>query len=107
MLRAFPPPFLQKICHNLPKRKAVRKLSLTTHLCMQLTSMEQSIPCKNCLSGAVFHQEAYAILCMARGIERLDSYISNLKSLPILGRFCDALAVFASDDWSAFEFWVG
>ena len=69
--------------------------------------MKQSISSENCLSGAVFHKEAYAILCVARSIDCLHIDITNLENLPILWRLCDALAVLSSDDWSALELGVG
>ena len=69
--------------------------------------MEQSIPSKNGFSSGVFHEEAYAILCMTWGVDCLDSYVSNFESLSILRCFGDALAVFPSDNWSALELGVG
>ena len=69
--------------------------------------MEKSIPSKDRLPGAIFHQEAYAILGVAWSVQSLDIYVPNLKSLLILWCLGDALAILASDDRSAFEFWVG
>jgi len=69
--------------------------------------VEQRISRENCFSGAVFHKEAYTILSMAWSVQRLDIYITNLENLPILGCFRDALAVFSSNNGSAFEFGVG
>jgi hypothetical protein len=69
--------------------------------------MEESIPSENCLSSAIFHKEAYTVLRMARSVQRLDIYITNLESFPILWCFRDALAVFASNNGFALEFGVG
>jgi hypothetical protein len=69
--------------------------------------MEEGIPSENCFSSAVFHKEAYTILCMAGSVQGFDIYITNLESLPILWCFRDALAVFASDDGPSFELGVG
>jgi hypothetical protein len=95
---------------NLPQpNKEVRIIvtSFRSQLCIQLTSVEQGIASKNCPSSAVFHKEAYAILRMTRRMQCFDIYVTDLEGLPILRCFCDALAVFASNDGSAFEFGVG
>jgi hypothetical protein len=44
---------------------------------------------------------------MARSVQRLNVYVTNLECFTVLRCFGDALAVFASDDRSAFEFGVG
>jgi hypothetical protein len=63
-----------------------------------LTSVEQRIPRKHDLVVAVLHEEADAVLGVARRVQRLDGDAAYVEGLAVLGRPRHLLAVLSADD---------
>lgn len=63
-----------------------------------LASVKQSIPRKHNLVVAVLHEEADAVLGMARRMQRLDGNVADVEGRAVRGCLGYLLAVLAADD---------
>ena len=59
--------------------------------------MEESVPRKHDPVIAVLHEEADAVLGVARRVQRLDGDAANVERLAVLGRLGYLIAVLAAD----------
>ena len=62
------------------------------------TADEESVAGKHGLASTILHEEADAVLSMARRMDALDGNVSNLEGLLMLGRLGHALAVCTAND---------
>jgi hypothetical protein len=60
--------------------------------------VEESIPRKHDLVVPVLHEEADAVLGVARRVQRLDGDAADVERLAVLGRLGYLPAVLAADD---------
>lgn len=62
------------------------------------TANEKSVTGEDCLASRVLHEIADAVLRVARGMDGPDRDVADLKSLSVLWRLGDSLAVLAAND---------
>jgi hypothetical protein len=62
------------------------------------TADEESVTGKHGFASAILHEEADAVLSMARRMDALDGNVSNLEGLLMFGRLNHALTIFTAND---------
>ena len=98
--RASPRPTLQRTCRSLCQwglLLAPAQISVSSPR-LKHTADEERVAGKLSLARLVLHEEADAVLRVARRVHRLHRDAAQLERLAVLGRLGHALAVLAADD---------